>query len=147
MFLRTYIVTIAILALCGNAHPQIVEIPYKNWPYYSCLNSNNPQKFVINSKEGLDKIGHCNQTNFDLDKHTIIGVYGTSMGDKKPIISYSIIKDYELKKYNIDASVYCGHWTLNRLYHTRYRKVVFTEKFDPDYAIDFNVQVIYDRSK
>jgi len=145
MILRTSIVTILLLTICGITQSQIIEIPYKNWPYYSCLNPDNPEKFVINSKEGLDSIGHCNNSNFDIDKHTIIGVCGSSMGDRKPMISYRIIKDSEHKKYNIDASIYCGHWTLTRLNHTRYRKVVFTEKFDPEYAIDFNVQVIYER--
>jgi hypothetical protein len=145
MIKRTLIATIVLLAVCGNAHSQQVEIPCKDWPYYSCLNTHNPEKFVVNSKEGLDKIGHCRHINFDLNKHTIIGVYGSSMGDRKPIISYRILKDSMLKKYVIEASVYCGKWTLLRLHHTRYRKVVFTEKLDPEYLIDYNVQEIYDK--
>ncbi len=145
MIKRTLIATIVLLTVYGNAHSQKVEIPYHNWPYYSCLNTQNPEKFVVNSKEGLEKIGHCSHINFDLNKHTIIGVYGFSLGDRKPEISYRILKDSELKKYNIEASVYCGKWTYLRIHHHRYRKVVFTEKLDPDYLIDFNVQVIYDK--
>jgi hypothetical protein len=142
---RILITAILLLAVSGNAHTQIVEIPYKNWPYYSCLNTENPEKFVVNSKEGLDNIGHCSHINFDINKHTIIGIYGSSMGDRKPMISYRILKDSELKKYIIEASVYCGKWTYLRINHHKYRKVVFTEKLDPDYSIDFNVQVIYDK--
>jgi len=67
------------------------------------------------------------------------------MGDRKPMISYRILKDSELKKYIIEASVYCGKWTYLRIHHHRYRKVVFTEKLDPNYSIDFKVQVIYDK--
>ena len=145
MIKRTLIATIVLLTVCGNAHSQKVEIPYKDWPYYSCLNTQNPEKFVVNSKEGLDKIGHCSHINFDINKHTIIGVCGSSMGDRKPIISYRILKDSELKKYIIEASVYCGKWTYLIIHHHRYRKVVFTEKPDPDYLIDFNVQEIYDK--
>ena len=145
MIKRTLIASIVLLALCGIAHSQNVEIPYKDWPYYSCLNTQNPEKFVVNSEEDLNKIGHCSQINFDLNKHTIIGVYGTSMGDRKPVISYRILKDTQLEKYLIEASVYCGKWTLLRLHHTRYRKVVFTEKLNPNYSIDFKVQVIYDK--
>ena len=145
MNLRTSIGILLLLLVCGIGNSQIVEIPYKNWPYNSCLNPNNPEKFVINSKEDLDKIVHCNLANFDIDKHTIIGIYGFSMGDRKPIVSYRIIKNTDLKIYNIDASVYCGHWTTLRINHTHYRKVVFTDKLDPEYAIDFNVQEIYDK--
>ncbi|NLI08522.1 MAG: hypothetical protein GX457_15735 [Thermotogaceae bacterium] len=145
MISRTSIGILLLLVVCGIGNSQIVEIPYKNWPYYSCLNSHNPEKFIINSKEGLDKIGHCNLTSFDIDKHTIIGIYGFSMGDRKPIVSYRIIKNTELKLYNIDASVYCGHFTYLRINHTYYRKVVFTDKLDPEYETDFNVQVIYDK--
>jgi len=145
MNLRTSIGILLLLLVCGIGNSQIVEIPYKNWPNYSCLNSHIPEKFVINSKEGLDKIGHCNLSNFDIDKHTIIGIYGFSLGDIKPIVSYRIIKNTDLKIYNIDASVYCGHFTYLRINHTYYRKVVFTDKLDPEYEIDFNVQIIYDK--
>jgi hypothetical protein len=145
MILRTSIGILLLFLVCGIGNSQIVEIPYKNWPNYGCLNSHNPEKFVINSKEGLDKIGHCNLSNFDIDKHTIIGIYGFSLGDIKPIVSYRIIKNTDLKIYNIDASVYCGHFTYLRINHTYYRKVVFTDKLDPEYEIDFNVQIIYDK--
>lgn len=81
----------------------------------------------------------CLLSNFDFKKYTVIGVQGTSSGHFQPIVDLQVLKNDRDKLFIIDVTIsggkLCEACKVNRPF---YRRVIYTEKLNPEYTIEFN---------
>lgn len=110
-----------------------MEIQYDDWPY-KCSFKSDSGKFIINNREEFNRISNCILLNFNFNKYTIIGVQGGVGGCKLPTVDFIITKDDPNKKYVIQATI-LTYGNCRR--YNGYKKIIYTEKFENDYEIDF----------
>jgi len=112
---------------------QIIEIHYDDWPH-KCSFKTDSGKFIINNREAFNQIANCILINYDFNRYTIIGVKGAVGGCKLPTVDFLITKDDFNKKYVIQATI-LSYGNCRR--NNGYKRIIYTEKFENDYEIEF----------
>lgn len=135
---------LSILLVCfipfgiNKVYSQTKMIDYYNWDK-NCEFKTRPGKFVINNENEYSEMSYCKIPKFDFHKFTIIGVQGTSPGHFQPKVDISVYKNDIDKKIIIEVTLsggkLCESCRVNKPF---YRRVIYTDKLNPEYNIEFN---------
>jgi hypothetical protein len=121
----------------GKLHSQITEIKYNNFGN-KCVFHPSSDQFIINSKTEFNEISDCNLLRYDFNKYTIIGVQGYSPGHFEPAVDIRIFQnDYDKKivvEVTLSGGKLCEGCRVNKPF---YRRVIYTDKLNSDYLIEF----------
>jgi hypothetical protein len=136
--------TILILLVCfvffgfNKLYSQIKDIEYYNWEN-NCDFKTRPDRFIINNMPEFNEMSACVISKFEFNKYTIIGVQGTSPGHFKPKVDIRILQnDYDKKiiiEVTLSGGKLCETCRVNKPF---YRRVIYTDKLNTDYNIEFN---------
>jgi len=121
-----------------KVYSQTKVIDYYNWDK-NCEFKTRPSTFIIDNVNQFSEMSDCVMPKFDFDNYTIIGVQGTSPGHFQPKVDILVYQNDTDKKIIIEVTLsggkLCEACRVNKPF---YRRIIYTDKFNSDYSIEFN---------